>query len=60
VRAFVDTSYYRDESNLDTYDYSRYQLMVGIEAVLENRFGVDFLSNGKRIRFWPERQRMKG
>ena len=33
-RAFVDTSYYRDESNLDTYDYSRYQLMVGIEAVL--------------------------
>jgi tetratricopeptide (TPR) repeat protein len=33
-RAFVDTGYYRDESNLDTYDYSRYQLMVGIEAVL--------------------------
>ena len=33
-RAFVDTSYYRDESNLDTYDYGRYQLMVGIEAVL--------------------------
>jgi tetratricopeptide (TPR) repeat protein len=33
-RAFVDTSYYRDDSNLDTYDYSRYQLMVGIEAVL--------------------------
>jgi len=33
-RAFVDTSYYRDESNLDIYDYRRYQLMVGIEAVL--------------------------
>jgi hypothetical protein len=33
-RAFVDTGYYRNESNLDTYDYGRYQLMVGIEAVL--------------------------
>ena len=33
-RAFVDCSYYRNESNLDTYDYSRNQLMVGIEAVL--------------------------
>ena len=34
-RAFVDYSYYRNESNLDTYDYSRYQVMVGIEAALE-------------------------
>jgi len=34
-RAFIDTSYYRNESNLDTYDYSRYQLMIGIEAALE-------------------------
>ncbi len=34
-RAFIETSYYRNESNLDMYDYSRYQLMVGIEAVLE-------------------------
>jgi len=34
-RAFVDYSYYRNESNLDTYDYSRQQLMAGIEAALE-------------------------
>jgi len=34
-RALVDYSYYRNESNLDAYDYGRYQLMVGIEAVLE-------------------------
>jgi len=34
-RAFIDYSYYRNESNLDTYDYSRYQVMVGIEAALE-------------------------
>jgi tetratricopeptide (TPR) repeat protein len=34
-RAFVDTSYYRNEWNLDTYDYGRYQVMVGIEAALE-------------------------
>jgi len=34
-RAFLDTSYYRNRSNLDTYDYSRYQAMVGIEAVFE-------------------------
>jgi len=31
-RAFVDTSYYRNNSSLDIYDYGRYQLMVGIEA----------------------------
>ena len=31
-RVFVDTSYYRNNSNIDIYDYSRYQLMVGIEA----------------------------
>jgi len=34
-RAFVDTSYYRNQSNLDTYDYSRYQAMIGIEAAFE-------------------------
>ncbi len=34
-RAFVDYSYYRNDSNLDIYAYSRYQLMVGIEAALE-------------------------
>ncbi len=34
-RAFLDTSYYRNRSNLDTYDYSRYQAMIGIEAVFE-------------------------
>ena len=34
-RAFVDYSYYRNDSNLDTYDYSRHQLMAGIEAALE-------------------------
>ena len=34
-RVFIDYSYYRNESNLDTYDYSRHQLMAGIEAALE-------------------------
>ena len=34
-RLFIDYSYYRNESNLDTYDYSRGQLMAGIEASLE-------------------------
>jgi tetratricopeptide (TPR) repeat protein len=34
-RAFVDYSYYRNDSNLDTYDYSRHQLMAGIEVALE-------------------------
>jgi hypothetical protein len=34
-RVFIDYSYYRNESNLDTYDYSRQQLMAGIEASLE-------------------------
>jgi tetratricopeptide (TPR) repeat protein len=33
-RAFVDTSYYRNQSNLNPYDYGRYQLVLGIEAVL--------------------------
>jgi len=32
---FIDYSYYRNKSNLDTYDYGRYQLMAGIEAALE-------------------------
>jgi len=34
-RAFIDYSYYRNQSTLDTYDYSRYQAMIGIEAVFE-------------------------
>jgi len=34
-RLFIDYSYYRNESNLDTYDYSRGQVMAGIEASLE-------------------------
>lgn len=34
-RVIVDYSYYRNESNLNTYDYSRQQFMVGIEAALE-------------------------
>ena len=32
---FIDYSYYRNEPNLDTYDYSRQQLMAGIEVSLE-------------------------
>jgi len=32
---FIDYSYYRNDSNLNTYDYSRQQLMAGIEATLE-------------------------
>jgi len=34
-RVFIDYSYYRNQSNLDTYDYSRQQFMAGIEAALE-------------------------
>ena len=34
-RVFIDYSYYRNESNLDTYDYNRHQFMAGIEAALE-------------------------
>jgi len=34
-RVFIDYSYYRNESNLSAYDYSRHQLMVGIEATLD-------------------------
>jgi len=34
-RLFIDYSCYRNQSNLDTYDYSRQQLMAGIEASLE-------------------------
>ncbi len=34
-RVFIDYSYYRNESNLDTYDYGRHQLMAGIEVALE-------------------------
>jgi len=34
-RAFIDYSYYRNGSNLDTYDYNRHQVMAGIEASLE-------------------------
>jgi tetratricopeptide (TPR) repeat protein len=32
---FIDYSYYRNKSNLDTYDYRRHQLMAGVEAALE-------------------------
>jgi hypothetical protein len=34
-RVFIDYSYYRNESTINTYDYIRYQLLVGIEAALE-------------------------
>ncbi len=34
-RVFADYSYYRNNSTLDTYDYGRQQVMVGIEAALE-------------------------
>ncbi len=34
-RVFIDYSNYRNESNLNIYDYVRYQLLVGIEAALE-------------------------
>jgi len=34
-RVFIDTSYYRNDSTIDTYDYTRYQLLAGIEIVLE-------------------------
>lgn len=34
-RAFVDYSYYRNESSIDAYDYRRSQLMLGIEIALE-------------------------
>jgi len=34
-RVFVDYSYYRNKSTLDTYDYDRHQLMAGVEAALE-------------------------
>ena len=34
-RVFADGSYYRNDSTIDTYDYSRYQVLAGIEIVLE-------------------------
>jgi tetratricopeptide (TPR) repeat protein len=34
-RAFVDYSYTRNRSTLESYDYDRQQLMAGIEAALE-------------------------
>lgn len=34
-RAFIDYSYYRNRSTLNSYDYSRQQLMAGVEAALE-------------------------
>lgn len=34
-RVFIDYSYYRNESNLNAYDYGRHQLLTGIEAALE-------------------------
>lgn len=36
-RVFIDYSYYRNESNLNGYDYGRYQLLAGFEAMLETR-----------------------
>jgi hypothetical protein len=30
---FIDYSYYRNNSNLDAYDYHRYQFMTGTEAL---------------------------
>ena len=34
-RVFIDYSYYRNDSTIDTYDYVRQQLLGGIEIVLE-------------------------
>lgn len=31
---YFDYGYYRKQSNLDTYDYTRHQLMLGVEALL--------------------------
>ena len=35
-RAFIGYSSYRNDSTIDTYDYSRYQVLAGIEIVFEN------------------------
>jgi len=34
-RVFADYSYYRNESTIDIYDYSRYQVLAGVEIVLQ-------------------------
>ena len=34
-RVFIGYSSYRNDSTIDTYDYSRYQLLAGVEIVLE-------------------------
>ena len=34
-QVFGDGSYYRNDSTIDTYDYSRYQVLAGIEIVFE-------------------------
>jgi tetratricopeptide (TPR) repeat protein len=34
-RAFVEYSYYRNDSSIDGYDYRRGQLLVGVEVALE-------------------------
>jgi tetratricopeptide (TPR) repeat protein len=34
-RVFADYSYYRNDSTVDTYDYTRYQVLAGIEVVFE-------------------------
>lgn len=34
-QVFADASYYRNDSTIDTYDYSRYQVLAGIEIVFE-------------------------
>jgi hypothetical protein len=32
---FADYSYYRNESTIDIYDYGRYQVLAGVEVVLQ-------------------------
>jgi tetratricopeptide (TPR) repeat protein len=34
-RVFADYSYYRNESTIDIYDYGRYQVLAGVEVVLQ-------------------------
>lgn len=36
-RAFVEFSYYRNQSSIDLYDYRRSQLLAGVEFVLERK-----------------------
>jgi len=34
-RVFIDYSYYRNDSTIDTYDYTRHQVLAGVEIVIE-------------------------